>query len=158
MDFSKIINVLLVLGLLILIPMELKAPIVKAELLPPLSDTSTSGYLALQSNSLLPISPVDAGGPKKIIKIVTAYYPAPSETDSDPCIAASGLNICSTSENICACPRKYPFGTKFLIGNKIYSCQDRLSKKYDDRIDLLMSSKEEVLKWGKRKLEVTVLN
>ena len=69
--------------------------------------------------------------------IITTYRAVVSQTDSQPCISASGMDICHTQKRICACPRRYPFGTKFLIDGIIWECQDRLAPKYDNRIDLL---------------------
>lgn len=90
--------------------------------------------------------------------LVTSYNAVADQTDDSPCISASGLNICETDKLICACPRKYPFGTKFLIEGQIYFCEDRLHRKYDDRIDLLMKTKEEAKQWGKQWLEVKIVN
>lgn len=91
-------------------------------------------------------------------KIVTAYNSVVSQTDNSPCISASGLDICKTEKLICACPREYPFGTRFLIDGQIYFCEDRLHEKYDDRIDLLMKTDKEAKQWGKRLLEVKIID
>lgn len=56
-------------------------------------------------------------------------------------------------------PRKYKFGTKIQIegvGERVI--QDRLAKKYDNRIDLFFESHKEALKFGKRSLAVVVKN
>lgn len=56
-------------------------------------------------------------------------------------------------------PRKYKFGTKIQIegvGERVI--QDRLAKKYDNRIDLFFESHKEALKFGKRSLAVIVEN
>jgi len=127
-------------------------------------DAKIQEYLIIQSNTFLPISnPFFEKSEKgeKLIKIVTAYYSVPQETDDEPCIIASGINVCEINikeRKICACPRKYPFGTKFLINGEVWNCQDRLNIKYDDRIDLLFETKEEMKKWGKRVIEVIKLD
>jgi len=120
-------------------------------------------YSIIQSNSLLPISELASENfrGEKVLATVTAYRLVPWETDEDPCILASGINACEINlkeRKIVACPRKYPFGTKFLINGEIWECQDRLNIKYDHRFDLLMENKEEVDKWGKRRIEVIKLN
>lgn len=117
-------------------------------------------YLIIQSNSFLVIStPISYDlifnnfyGKEKLIITVTAYHPG--EPDPTPCISASGMNICETKKKIIACPRKYPFGTRFLINETIYYCEDRLNIKYDDRIDLFVKDEKEMKKWGKRTIEV----
>jgi 3D (Asp-Asp-Asp) domain-containing protein len=125
----------------------------------------TSGYFIIQSNSLLPVSnpflddSVGSSKGEEVIFTITAYYLVPWETDDDPCILASGINACEIkNKKIVACPRKYPFGTKFLINGEIWECQDRLNIKYDDRIDLLVATEEEMEKWGKRILPVTIFH
>lgn len=56
-----------------------------------------------------------------------------------------------------AAPRAIKLGTKVLIegvGERIV--QDRLAKRYDHRIDVFFNSHKEALKFGKRKLNVTI--
>lgn len=125
-----------------------------------------SRYSLIQSNSLLPISSIDSNETflieteekETIIATVTGYWLVEWETDDEPCIIASGLNACEeTDKNIVACPRKYPFGTKVLIDGKVYICEDRTNIKYDGIFDILFRSEEEMNKWGKRVLPVTIL-
>ncbi len=66
---------------------------------------------------------------------VTGYNLVPSQTDSTPCIGASGKNLCGRRDTM-ACPRAYAFGTAVEVDGRIYSCEDRLHKKYDDRFDV----------------------
>lgn len=128
------------------------------------SDLEIPQYLTIQSNSFLPITAFTSDGfseGEKLIRVVTAYYPVPWETDDEPCIIASGMNVCKIDlekRKICACSRKYPFGTKFLINGEVWECQDRLNIKYDDRIDLLVKNKQEMKNWGKRTIEVIKLD
>lgn len=82
-----------------------------------------------------------------LIAVVTAYTAQRSETDDTPEIMASGKRIYT---NAIACPRRYPFGTKVIIDNKEYTCEDRLAQKYDDRFDILMENVPEALEWGKQ--------
>ncbi len=57
-----------------------------------------------------------------------------------------------------AAPRSIPFGTKVKIeGVGIRTVQDRLSKKYDNRIDLFFNSHKDALKFGKKTLKVEIL-
>jgi hypothetical protein len=66
---------------------------------------------------------------------ITGYNTTKEQTDSTPCISASGENICGRKDVI-ACPRKYPFGSVFEIKGEKYVCEDRLAEKYDHRIDI----------------------
>ena len=67
--------------------------------------------------------------------VITSYNTFIEQTDGDPCISDSGKNICGI-DNALACPRKYPFGTKFEIDGKIWICYDRTATKYGERLDL----------------------
>lgn len=62
---------------------------------------------------------------------VTAYNTVPDQTDSSPCITASGENICGKTHTV-ACSRFFEFGTEFAIDNEVYRCNDRFNYRYDD--------------------------
>ena len=85
---------------------------------------------------------------------VTAYSSSPDETWGDPFVTASGRRV---FDGLVACPRTLAFGTKVRIGERTYHCYDRLHRKYDDRFDIWMSSKNAALAFGKRILLVEVV-
>jgi 3D (Asp-Asp-Asp) domain-containing protein len=85
---------------------------------------------------------------------VTAYSSSPDETWGDPLITASGRRV---FDGLVACPRALPFGTKVRIEDRTYQCYDRLHRKYDDRFDIWMSTKNAALEFGKRRLLVEVM-
>lgn len=66
---------------------------------------------------------------------VTGYNTVPEQTDSAPCIAASGADICGRRDAI-ACPRRIGLGTVVEINGTTYVCQDRLARKFDRRFDI----------------------
>lgn len=66
---------------------------------------------------------------------VTGYNTVPGQTDSTPCIAASGADICGRHDAV-ACPRHITLGTTVEIRGTTYVCEDRLAKKYDSRFDI----------------------
>jgi hypothetical protein len=66
---------------------------------------------------------------------VTGYNTVPGQTDSTPCIGASGANICGRRDAI-ACPRRISLGTTVEVRGATYVCEDRLAKKYDTRFDI----------------------
>ena len=90
--------------------------------------------------------------------IATAYTPREEETDSTPWITASGTTV---REGIIAA-NFLPFGTKVKIGNKIYTVEDRMNRRFTktipERIDLAFLSLEKARKFGKKKMEIEVLN
>jgi 3D (Asp-Asp-Asp) domain-containing protein len=85
---------------------------------------------------------------------VTAYSSSPDETWGDPFITASGRRV---FDGLVACPRAFPFGTMVIIGDRTYHCYDRLHRKYDNRFDIWMSTKNAALDFGKRRLLVEVV-
>jgi 3D (Asp-Asp-Asp) domain-containing protein len=85
---------------------------------------------------------------------VTAYSSSPDETWGDPFITASGRRV---FDGLVACPRAFPFGTMVIIGGRTYHCYDRLHRKYDNRFDIWMSTKNAALDFGKRRLLVEVV-
>ncbi|MDO8836340.1 MAG: hypothetical protein Q7V01_12135 [Vicinamibacterales bacterium] len=85
---------------------------------------------------------------------VTAYSSSPDETWGDPFITASGREV---HDGVVACPRKYPFGARFRIGSRVYTCWDRLHKRFDHRFDIWKPSKQEALQFGRRVLLIQAL-
>ena len=57
-----------------------------------------------------------------------------------------------------AAPRSIPFGTKIKIEGHIYTVQDRLSQKFDHRVDVYFNNHKDALNWGKKTLEVEILD
>lgn len=98
-----------------------------------------------------------------ILVFVTAYITHYTKESSchypknGGCLTASGK--IATAGTTVACPRKYKFGTKVKIDGKIYECQDRTAKKYDDRFDIFTNETlKEAFKWGKQLKKVEIFN
>ncbi|KKK64823.1 hypothetical protein LCGC14_2980330 [marine sediment metagenome] len=51
------------------------------------------------------------GEPKILVRVASAYNAVESQTDSEPCITASGLNVCGTKRKILA-SNEFPFGSR----------------------------------------------
>jgi hypothetical protein len=66
---------------------------------------------------------------------VTGYNTVAGQTDSTPCIAASGADICGRHDAV-ACPRGISLGTVVEIRGTTFICEDRLAKKFDTRFDI----------------------
>jgi hypothetical protein len=66
---------------------------------------------------------------------VTGYNTVAAQTDDDPCIAASGANICGRRNTI-ACPPLLPLGTAVEIKGRMYVCEDRMASRFRDRFDI----------------------
>lgn len=92
--------------------------------------------------------------PTRLRAEVTAYSSSPDETWGNPLITASGRLV---ADGVIACPRRFPFGTRFRIGSRVYTYWDRLHPRYDHRFDIWKATKQEALKFGRRLLLVEVL-
>ena len=82
---------------------------------------------------------------------VTAYSSTVDQCDDTPFITASGKRV---GYGIIACPRHFPFGTKVLIEDKVYTCEDRMHQDYVNRFDIWFDSRESALEFGKQILEI----
>tara|TARA_Y100000310_G_scaffold69685_1_gene65233 strand:- start:555 stop:1001 length:447 start_codon:yes stop_codon:yes gene_type:complete len=91
---------------------------------------------------------------EEILATITGYSSSFDETDETPFITASGAR---TREGIIACPRNIEFGTEIIIDGKSYTCEDRLSLKYDNRFDVWFASKEKAIEFGKQEKIVNIL-
>ena len=97
------------------------------------------------------------------IREVTAYNAGdPNQNLGDPCVSASGENICSVlkaGHKRCAA-NFVPLGTMIKI-DKFGVCKvtDRMNKRYKNRVDIAMRKheKDKALKFGLQKLSVQIL-
>jgi len=95
--------------------------------------------------------------------IVTAYtagYESTGKTKYDPTygITASGEKV---EEGITiACPKSMEFGTQVYIPffNNTFICTDRGGAIKEGRLDVYMENLNDALEFGKRELEVKILN
>lgn len=99
-----------------------------------------------------------APAPERTVLIaeVTAYTSRPEETDDTPEITASGEIV---YDGGIACPTRFEFGTKIEIAGRIYTCNDRMNRRYaeSNHFDIWMESHEDAIHWGRRHVEVVVL-
>lgn len=85
---------------------------------------------------------------------VTNYSPQESCRDAR-CITASGKP--AKAGVTIACPREIKLGTHVVVENHEYVCQDRTAKYLNGRYDIFVLSHAAAIKWGKRKVKVTIL-
>jgi 3D (Asp-Asp-Asp) domain-containing protein len=107
----------------------------------------TQWQLPPLSKGVLPINEDKAYYEKEFE--VSAYNAEVGQTDDRPFEMASGKNVYSGA---IACPRNIKLGTKIEINNKIYTCEDRMNKRYNNNVDIFMWSKSEALNFGRQKL------
>jgi len=88
----------------------------------------------------------------------TAYSSTPDQTDDTPFITANGTRV---YDGIIAA-NFLPFGTKVRFpdysGDKIYTVEDRMNKRFPNRADIWFETRQEALNFGIRKLKMEVLD
>ena len=77
-----------------------------------------------------------------------------SGTKATDGITASGIK--ATENHTVACDF-LKFGTQVVIMGQTYTVEDRIGSSHPSKIDVFMESKEEALKFGRRQLEVEIL-
>jgi 3D (Asp-Asp-Asp) domain-containing protein len=96
---------------------------------------------------------------KPIFREVTAYTSRVIETDNEPCLSASGDNICelyAKGKQICA-TNAYPLHTKLYIKG-FGECEvlDKMNKRFTQRVDIYFGMDlARALKFGLQTLEVS---
>ena len=107
----------------------------------PNKDTVPAAMIAATASLLIPLALTTSLGSASpslhhdVRAFVTGYNTVAGQTDSTPCIAASGADICGRRDAV-ACPRHIGFGTVVEIRGTTYRCEDRLAKKFDRRFDI----------------------
>ena len=87
---------------------------------------------------------------------VTAYTLSIDETDSDPTVGACG-SMLNQHFLIVACPRKFNCGDTILINEIEYTCWDKMALKNDGKFDILMDTKEQAFKFGRREMIIKII-
>ncbi|MFH1145841.1 MAG: hypothetical protein V1707_02665 [bacterium] len=95
--------------------------------------------------------------PSRVTKVLTtAYSSTPDQTDATPFITAKGTEV---RDGVIAA-NWLPFGSKVrfpdISPDKIYIVEDRMHPRFDNRIDIWMSSREQAIKWGAKYLTVEI--
>lgn len=104
----------------------------------------------------------EAKAVSKTLRTVTAYNAGdPAQCDSTPCIGASGKDICKilASGGKVAAANFVPLGSKLRINGEVYTVEDRMNKRYPNRVDIAMrlDEKERAIKFGTQTLEVEII-
>jgi|GEM_PF-879587 len=102
------------------------------------------------------VEPVEVANVKKSV-IITAYSSTPDQTDDSPFITANGEHV---YDGGVAC-NFLPFGTKIRLpeysGDKVYTVNDRMAKRFSYKLDIWMETREQALTFGVKKLTVEIL-
>jgi len=108
----------------------------------------------------LEIAPAEVFKPK-VTKLVsmTAYSSTVDQCDSTPFITANGSRV---RDGIVAA-NFVPFGTKIkipsLYGDKIFTVEDRMNRRFDKRVDIWMNTRQEAIIFGfKQQIEIEIVS
>lgn len=89
------------------------------------------------------------------LQTITAYSSTYDQTDQDPYTMASGQKV---QLGALACPRAIPFGVRIVVaGVGEFRCLDRTALSHDGVWDIWLPTREEAIRFGKQKREVTIL-
>jgi 3D (Asp-Asp-Asp) domain-containing protein len=120
------------------------------------SDVSQIFEEYLQDTSLVAKTPLEEGV-KRINAKITAYSSTLDQTDDTPFITASGAHV---ADGIVAA-NFLPLHTKLkipeLFGEKVFVVEDRMAKRFQDRVDIWMPDRASAWKFGLRHAEIVVL-
>ncbi|MFZ6015071.1 MAG: hypothetical protein ACOYUZ_01815 [Patescibacteria group bacterium] len=104
--------------------------------------------------------------PERIMKVIaSAYNSLPGQTDSTPCVTATGYDVCRSyalygAINTVA-SNSLPMNSKIkipeLYGDRIFVVRDRMNRRYGgNRIDLWLPTRGEAVSFGTKILDIEV--
>ena len=95
-------------------------------------------------------------------RTISAYNSEINQTDSEPCITASGFDLCANGQEDSVAANWLPFGTRIripeLFGDRVFIVRDRMNKKYSNRLDIWMLEKADAKKFGVRVALIEILD
>ncbi|MDP2696070.1 MAG: hypothetical protein Q8O87_02340 [bacterium] len=94
---------------------------------------------------------------KRLTVTLTAYSSTPDQTDDTPFITASNKRV---RDGIVAA-NFLPFGTKIMVpelfGDKIFVVEDRMHRRFSDRVDIWFAERADAKRFGRRQADILVL-
>lgn len=134
---------------------------------PTQTESESTGQSSEDENSGEDESPTTPAQDSYILESIglfelTAYCPCekccgiwaqnrPTDENGKPIVYTSSGEIAKEGVTIAADTSIYPFGTKLLIGDTVYTVQDRGSSIVGNRIDIYFESHEAALEFGRQK-------
>jgi 3D (Asp-Asp-Asp) domain-containing protein len=156
MRFKLVGMTAIVVGYTVLGASTTEASILKSSLISPLQ-VNENNYSVLENTLINGEKPeVKKVTGKKMIANLSAYTASADECGKSDGITASGAKV--TPNRTLACPKGYAFGTKVHIeGMGEYTCEDRGGAIKGNKFDIYVVTKSEAFAFGRRNLEVTVI-
>lgn len=109
------------------------------------------------SSALINQNPVSSPEEQVASVTISGYSSREEETDSTPFITASGSQV---REGVAAA-NWLPLGTQFripeLFGDIVFTVEDRMHKRFSDRVDIWFSTTEEAIRFGVQKARIEVI-
>lgn len=91
---------------------------------------------------------------------MTAYTSEVAQTDDTPCITASGMNVCKRNTEDIVAANFLPMGTRVkipdLYGDRIFTVQDRMNKRYDKHMDIWLKDLKQAKQFGLKYTKIEV--
>ena len=98
---------------------------------------------------------------KELTVTATAYSSTAAQTDSSPCTTANGFNVCKANKENVIAANFLPFGTKVkfpeVYGDKIFTVQDRMNRRFTKRIDFWMKTTNKARQFGVKRVKAQVV-
>lgn len=127
-------------------------------------ENSISGNLAVQSDDSIKtekIAKIEKNNKYEVAKEgvvpVSAYSSTIDQTDDSPFIMASGNHVYDGA----IAANFLPLGTKVKFpetyGDKIFTVEDRMNKRYSYQMDIWMETRQEAKNFGVRKLKYEII-
>lgn len=111
---------------------------------------------SIESTALVAKTPLDEGV-KRMTVHITGYSSTPDQTDDTPFITASGHRV---RDGIVAA-NFVPLYTRIkipeLFGEKVFVVEDRMNRRFQDRVDIWFADRGTAKKFGIKKAEIVVL-
>ena len=90
----------------------------------------------------------------------TAYSSTEDQTDSSPCIASNGFDLCTHNIEDVVATNLFPIGTKLrfpqLDSDTLFTVVDRMHERYNARIDFWKKTRDRAEAFGIRQVKVEV--
>lgn len=118
------------------------------------SKPDTATLAVIPAGTIIPSSAI-----KEVLNLkITAYTSLTDETDDTPFITADGSYV---HDGVVA-TNLLPFGTKIMIpslfGNKVFTVDDRMSRRFMHNLDIWMPSRTKAIVFGAHTANIVVLS
>ncbi len=111
----------------------------------------------IEATTIVARTPMEEGI-KRMQLHITAYSSTPDQTDDTPFITAAGTHVRDGIVATNALPMYTRVKIPELFGEKVFVVEDRMNRRFQDRMDIWMPDRASAQKFGINTAEVVVLN